>query len=85
MRSPARGLKFCGARARVACVILAHVASRVTFHGCFEFTSANNTVQTFSGAKDSSLSRLVKIMYKWNILSLIFTPCCKDNCDKNKS
>ena len=33
MRSPASGLKFCGAQTRVACAILAHAASRVTFHG----------------------------------------------------
>ena len=38
MQSPACGFKFCGAWARVACVILAH-ASRVTFHGYFESTS----------------------------------------------
>ena len=37
--SPARSLKFCNARARVVCVILAHAASRVTFHGYFELTS----------------------------------------------
>ena len=37
-QSPAHGLKFCGARARVATVILAHAASRVTFHGYLEAT-----------------------------------------------
>ena len=39
MLSPARGLKFCGARARVACVVLAHAANRVTFHNYFESLS----------------------------------------------
>ena len=49
----------------------------------------NNTVQSFSGAKDSSLGRflylwslnlavnMVKTMFQWIILILIFTPCCK--------
>ena len=37
MQSPARGLKFCGKL--VACVILAHAASRVMFHGYFESAS----------------------------------------------
>ena len=38
---------------RVACAILAHAASRVTFYGYFESTSTKQyTVQTFSGAKD---------------------------------
>ena len=35
MQSPARGLKSCGARVRAAGVILAHLASRATFHGYF--------------------------------------------------
>ena len=37
MQSAARGLKFCGAWARVACLILAHAANRVTFRGYFKF------------------------------------------------
>ena len=84
MRSPACGLKFCGAQARGA--ILAHAASRVTFH---------STVQSFSGAKDSFLGRflyvwslhlvvnIVKTMFEWIFLSLIFTPCCKYAHSKN--
>ena len=69
MRSPASGLKFCSARTRVACAILAHAASRVTFHGYFESTSTKQyTVQTFSGAKDVSLGRF---------LFMVFTSCCK--------
>ena len=36
MQSPARGFKFCGAQVRVACVMLAHAASCVRFHGYFE-------------------------------------------------
>ena len=57
----------------------------------------NNTVQTFSGAKDSSLSRflfkylwslhlvvnIVKAMFKSIFFSLIFTPCCKYTYSKN--
>ena len=39
MQSPARGLKFGGARPQVACVILAPAASRVTFRGYYESTS----------------------------------------------
>ena len=39
MQTPARGLKFCGARARVAYVRLAHAASNVMFHGYFESIS----------------------------------------------
>ena len=35
----AQCLKFCGALAQVACVIMAHGASHVTFHGYFESTS----------------------------------------------
>ena len=35
MQFSAHGLKFCGTLARVACVILAHSASRVAFHGYF--------------------------------------------------
>ena len=51
--SPAHCLKFCGARPRVACAIMAHAASHVTFHGYFESTSTTSTEQSFSGAKDS--------------------------------
>ena len=54
----------------------------------------NNTVQTFSGAKDSYLGRfylwsvhlianIVKAMFKLIFLSLIFTPCCKYTYSKN--
>ena len=39
MQTPFRGLKFCGARARVAYVRLALAATRVMFHGYFESTS----------------------------------------------
>ena len=96
MLSPARNLKFCGAWARVACVILVDIASRVTFHGFFKSTSTNHysTVQRFSGAKDSSLSRFLflivtpcckysKKMLQWIFFSLIFTPCCKYTYSKN--
>ena len=65
MQSSARGLKFCGARAPVACVLSAHAGSRVTFHGYFESTSTN-TVQSCLGAKDSSLG---------SFLFMIVTPC----------
>ena len=60
MQSPARGLNCCSARARFACVILAHAATRVTFHVFFTLPLPNKTVQTFLGAKGSSLSRLVE-------------------------
>ena len=60
MRFPVRSLKFCGARARFACVISAHAATRVTFHVFFRLPLPNNIVQTLSGAKGSSLSRLVE-------------------------
>ena len=56
----------------------------------------NNTVQTFSGAKDSFLGRflfmvftvllvvnIVKAMFKSIFLSLTFTPCCKYTYSKN--
>ena len=55
----------------------------------------NNTVQSFSGAKDSSLGRFLYLwslhlvvniantMFKWIFLSLIFTPCCKYIHSKN--
>ena len=66
MQYPAHSLKFCGAWARVFCVVLAYVASHVTFRGYFE--STHNTVQSFSRAKDSSLGRF---------LFMIVTPCCK--------
>ena len=35
MQAPARSLKFCGAWAQFACMILAHAATRVTFHVYF--------------------------------------------------
>ena len=66
MQFPAHGLKFCGARAQVACVILAHAASHLRFHGYFESTSTNNIVQIFSGAKDLYLRRFI---------FMIVTPC----------
>ena len=47
MRSPASGFKFCGARTRVACAMLAHAASRVTFHGYFESTSTKQYSKLF--------------------------------------
>ena len=50
MQSPAHGLKFCGTRVGVACIILAHAATRVMFL-FFSLPLPNNTVQTFSGAK----------------------------------
>ena len=62
---------------------LALAANCVTFHGFLSLLLANNTLQAFSGAKDSSPSRLVKTMFKWIFLSLIFTPYCKYNCCKN--
>ena len=54
----------------------------------------NNTVQSFSGAKDLSRGRflfiiitpccnIVKAMFKWIFYSLIFTPCCKYTYSKN--
>ena len=39
MQSPAQGPKFCGARAGVACVMLAHAAGCLAFHAYFESTS----------------------------------------------
>ena len=60
MQSQARSLKFCGAWARFACVMLAHAATHVTFHVFFSLPLPNNIVQTFLGAKGSSLSRLVE-------------------------
>ena len=68
MQSRASGIKFCGARARVVCVILVHEASRVMSHGYFESTSTKQTEQSFAEAKDSSLGRF---------LFMIDTPCCK--------
>ena len=44
------GLKFCDARTRIAYVILAHAASRMTFHGYLSLPIPNNTLQSFSGA-----------------------------------
>ena len=94
MQSPACGLKFCGVRGRGA--ILAHAASRMTFHGYFESTFTKQYSTKFSGAMDSSLGRflylwslhlivvnIVKTMFKWIFLSLIFTPCCKYTHSKN--
>ena len=91
MWSPASGLKFCGVRTRVACVISAHAASRVVI---LSLPLPNNTIQTFSGAKDSSLGRflfrsvhlvvnIVKAMFKSIFFRLIFTPCCKYTYNKN--
>ena len=39
MQSPPLGLKFCCAQARVACLVLARAATRVTFRHFFEFIS----------------------------------------------
>ena len=47
MQSPACSLKFCGAWARVACAILAHAASHMTFHGYFESTSIKQYSKVF--------------------------------------
>ena len=49
--SPAHGLKFWGARAQVACVILAHTASRMKFHGYFESTSTKQYSTKFLKSK----------------------------------
>ena len=38
MQFPACDLKFCTPRGRVACVVMAHAASHVMFHGYFEST-----------------------------------------------
>ena len=65
MQSQARSLKFSGTWTQVACVILAHAATRMMFRVFFGLPLPNNTVQTFSGAKGSSLSRLVQAMFKW--------------------
>ena len=46
MQSPARDLTFCSARARVAWLILAHAASRVTLHGYLESTSTKPQMET---------------------------------------
>ena len=80
MQSPARGLKFCGVQAWVACLILAHTASHLICCGFLSLPLPKNTVQSFSGAKDSFLSRfllhldvnIVKTMFKWIFFSLIF-------------
>ena len=44
----------------ICLVMLAHAATHVTFHVFFSLPLPNNIVQTFSGAKGSSLSRLVE-------------------------
>ena len=69
MQSLARGLKFCSAWAQVACVVLAHTESLVTFHGYFQSTLLNNTVQSFSEA-----SRFLFMMFH-----LIVNNCSKNN------
>ena len=56
MQSPASGLKFCEAQAQVACAILAHTATRMTFYVFLNLPLPNNREQTFSRAKGSSLS-----------------------------
>ena len=94
MRSPAYDLKFCGAWARGA--IFTHVASRVTFHGCFGSTSTKQYCTKFMRS-EGFISRQIplfmvvtrscnysKHMFKWTFLSLIFTPCCKYTHSKNK-
>ena len=45
----------CGATAQIACVILAHVASHVTFMVILSLAVPNNTVQSFSAARDSPI------------------------------
>ena len=66
MQSPALSLKFCGALARVASVIVVHATSHMTFHGYFWYTCTKQ--YSFSGAKDS---------YPSIFLLMIITSCCK--------
>ena len=66
LQSPDRGLKFCSAWARIACVILAHATSCHIV--IFNLPLPSNTVQSCSRAKDSSPSRF---------LFMIVTPCCR--------
>ena len=69
MQSGTCGLKFCSAWVRVACVILAHAASHVTFHGYFQSTSTKQLDQSFLELKiHLPVNRFV---------FMIFTPCCK--------
>ena len=94
MRSPASGLKFCGIRTRVACVILAHAASRVKFHGYFESTSTKQYSKIFQELRIHLLAdsylwsvhlvvNIVKALFKSIFFLLIFTPCCKYTYNKN--
>ena len=94
MRSIASGLKFCGARTPVDCAILAHAASRVTFHGYFVYLNQTIQDKLFQELRihlsaDSYLWSLhlvvniVKPMFKSTFLSLIFTPCRKYTYSKN--
>ena len=67
MQSPALDLKFCGALARVACVILAHTPSRVAFPGSFESTSTKQYNKVFQEQR----------IYLNRFLFMIVTPCYK--------
>ena len=57
MQSAARVVEFCGARAQVACVILAQAAVR--FLVILSLPVQNKTVQSFSRAKNSSPGRFL--------------------------
>ena len=67
MQSPALGLKFCGAQAQVACVILAHAASRLRFHGCFESTSTKQYSTKFFKSQ-GFISRQIAIYDRYTLL-----------------
>ena len=80
MQSEACGLKFYGALAIVACVILVLAASRVMFHGlCVpnNFISglpvSNNTLPSFSGAKDSSPIRFQFMIVLHLVVNIVET------------
>ena len=69
MPSPAHGLKFWGARARVACVILAHTASRMMFHGYFESTSTKQYSTSTKFLKSKGfISQQIPIFDRYNVL-----------------
>ena len=77
MQSSACSLKFCGARARVAySVILAQAASRLTFHGCFEFTSTKQHSANFyrsQGFMSQQIGKNNVLMdiFKFNLYTLL--------------
>ena len=85
MQSAACGLKFCGTWVQVACVILAHAASRMMFHGYFKSTCTKQyTTMLFQKLRihlpaDSYymivalVVNIVKAMFKWIFLQLIVT------------